>query len=52
MTRIIRCECGYIARGETDAEVVDDISAHMKADHPALSQAVAREDLLGWIQLE
>lgn len=52
MTRIIRCECGYIARGETDTEVVDDISAHMRSDHPALFQAVAREDLFGWIQLE
>ena len=52
MSRIIRCECGYIARGETDAEVVDDISAHMSSDHPALFRTVDRKELLGWIQLE
>jgi predicted small metal-binding protein len=52
MSRIIRCECGYVARGETDAEVLDDISAHMSSDHPALFRTVDRKELLGWIQLE
>jgi predicted small metal-binding protein len=52
MSRIIRCECGYIARGDTDAEVVADIRAHMKSDHPALFQSVEEQDLLGWIQME
>ena len=52
MSRIIRCECGYVARGETDEEVVDDISAHMKSDHPALFRTVDQKELLGWIQLE
>lgn len=52
MSRIIRCECGYIARGGTDAEVVDDIRAHMKSDHPVLFQSVEGQDLLGWIQME
>ena len=52
MSRIIRCECGYVARGETDDDVVDAIRAHMASDHPALLETVARDDLLSWIQME
>jgi predicted small metal-binding protein len=52
MTRLIRCECGFVARGDSDDEVVDRIREHMRTDHPALLQQVGREDLLGWIQFE
>jgi predicted small metal-binding protein len=52
MTRLIRCECGFVARGNTDDEVIEAIRAHMGTDHPALFKTVEREDLLGWIQLE
>jgi predicted small metal-binding protein len=52
MTRLIRCECGFVARGESDDEVVDRIREHMRTDHPALLQQVGRDDLLGWIQFE
>ena len=52
MARIIRCECGFVARGETDQEVIDAIRAHMGTDHPTLLESVGQEDLLGWIQLE
>ncbi len=47
MARMIRCECGYVARGETDDEVVDTILAHRGTDHRALLETVAGEDLLG-----
>jgi predicted small metal-binding protein len=52
MGKLIRCECGYVARGETDDEVVGAIRAHMATDHPALLETVSQEDLLGWVQLE
>lgn len=52
MARIIQCECGFVARGQTDVEVVDAIRGHMKADHPALLASVGQEDLLGWIKVE
>jgi predicted small metal-binding protein len=52
MARIIRCECGFVARGETDDEVIDAIRSHMGTDHPTLLETVEQEDLLGWIQLE
>jgi predicted small metal-binding protein len=52
MARIIRCECGFVARGDTDDEVIDTIRGHMGTDHPALLETVGREDLLGWIQVD
>jgi predicted small metal-binding protein len=52
MARIIRCECGFVARGTTDDEVISTIRGHMSTDHPALLESVGQEDLLGWIQVE
>ena len=52
MARIIQCECGFIARGQTDGEVVDLIRGHMRTDHPALLATVSQDDLLGWIKVE
>ena len=52
MARLIRCECGFVARGDTDDEVIDEIHEHMRTDHPALLDRVGRSDLMGWIQVE
>jgi predicted small metal-binding protein len=52
MTKLIRCECGFVARGETDDQVIDVIQGHMATDHPAVLDRVSRQDLLGWIQAE
>jgi predicted small metal-binding protein len=52
MARIIQCECGFVARGQTDADVIDAIRGHMRTDHPDLLASVDQEDLLGWIKVE
>jgi predicted small metal-binding protein len=52
MAKSIRCECGYVARGESDDQVIGAILGHMASDHPALLEAVSRDDLLSWIQTE
>ena len=52
MGKLIRCECGYVARGDSDEQVVAEIRGHMASDHPALLASVSREDLLSWIQAE
>lgn len=52
MARIIRCVCGYIARGVTDDDVIGSIRGHMASDHPALLDEVSVADLRGWIQIE
>lgn len=50
--KLIRCECGYVARGDNDDKVVGMIRAHMARDHPALLSAVSTDDLLSWVQAE
>jgi predicted small metal-binding protein len=52
MAKMIRCECGFVARGDSDDEVVGVIRGHMASDHPALLETVRPEDLLSWIQAE
>jgi predicted small metal-binding protein len=52
MARIIRCECGFVARGDSEDEVITNIRGHMAEDHPALLDTVATDDLRGWIELE
>jgi predicted small metal-binding protein len=52
MAKLINCECGYVARGETDDEVIDAIRAHMREDHPQLLDTVSRDELVGWIEDE
>jgi predicted small metal-binding protein len=49
-TKVIRCECGYVAQGSTDDEVITAIRAHMATDHPTLLDAVSRDVLSGWIE--
>jgi predicted small metal-binding protein len=52
MAKVIRCECGFVARGDSDDQVVGVLQEHMEADHPAVLASVSREDLLSWIQSE
>jgi predicted small metal-binding protein len=52
MAKFIRCECGFVARGDSDDRVIGVIRDHMTTDHPALVDTVSREDLLAWIQVE
>ena len=52
MAKLISCECGYVARGDSEAEVVALIEAHMRSDHPDVLGRVSRDDIVGWIQEE
>ena len=52
MAKLIRCECGFVARGDSDDQVVHVIRDHMASDHPALLGTVKQEDLLSWIQVD
>jgi predicted small metal-binding protein len=52
MAKLIRCECGFVARGDSDDQVVGIIRGHLASDHPALLDTVSREDLVSWIQAE
>jgi predicted small metal-binding protein len=50
--KLIRCECGYIARGDNDDQVLGAIRGHMATDHPAVLASVTQQDLLSWIVTE
>jgi len=50
--KLIRCECGFVARGKNDDQVVGMLRAHLATDHPALLETVTRDDLVSWIQAE
>jgi hypothetical protein len=46
MAKVIRCQCGFLGRGESVEEAATMIEAHIGSDHPELVGKVAREDLL------
>lgn len=50
MAKQITCECGFVARAETDEAVIAQIREHMRSDHPELVDTVSQQDLLGWIE--
>jgi predicted small metal-binding protein len=52
MAKLIRCECGFVARGDSDDQVVGMIRGHIAADDPALLETVSRDDMLSWIRVE
>ncbi len=51
MTRQVRCECGFLARGKTDDEVVALVLVHVAAEHPNLAAVETADDVRGWIEL-
>ena len=51
MSRQITCECGFVARAETDDEVVTQIEDHIRSDHPELAATLTREDIAGWVEV-
>jgi len=52
MAKLIRCECGFVARGDSEDQVVGMIRGHLASDHPALLESVSRDDLVSWIKVE
>ena len=50
MAKLIRCECGFIARSETDDGVVAEIEEHMRSDHPDVLATFEPQDIYGWIE--
>ena len=45
MAKVIRCQCGFLGRGESVEEAAAVIEAHMRSDHPELVGKVTRKDL-------
>ncbi|MBV9603508.1 MAG: DUF1059 domain-containing protein [Solirubrobacterales bacterium] len=51
MSRQIKCECGFVARGETDDEVVTRIEGHIRSDHPDLAETLSRDEIASWVEV-
>jgi hypothetical protein len=45
MTKVIRCTCGFLARGGDPGEAAAVLEAHLGSDHPEIAGPVRREDL-------
>lgn len=52
MAKLINCECGLVARGRTDDELVAVVTEHVNRDHPELVGKLQREDILAMAQEE
>jgi predicted small metal-binding protein len=46
MAYVINCDCGYVARGESERELVNDLNQHMKEVHPDMVGTISDEDLI------
>ncbi|HEX3198015.1 MAG TPA: hypothetical protein VHR39_10730 [Propionibacteriaceae bacterium] len=48
------CECAYLvflARAESEEEVITLALAHVDRDHPAVAETVTADDIHSWIEL-
>ena len=46
MAKVIRCQCGFLAQGETAEDAADTLESHLRSEHPELGGRVRRDDLL------
>ena len=46
MAYVITCDCGYVSRGETEDELVEEVNRHIDEVHPDLAGKVSRDDLV------
>ena len=52
MAKVIRCECGYVARGDGDEALLVDAQRHIDSNHVELAGRLSREDLLAMAEEE
>lgn len=49
MAKIVQCDCGYVARGESDDQLVDDVQKHAAEVH---NMDLSREQVLAMAKPE
>lgn len=47
----VTCECGFAARAPQEDEVVTDVLAHVRTDHPDLAGEVTPDVVRGWVEV-
>ncbi|HSJ73685.1 MAG TPA: DUF1059 domain-containing protein [Miltoncostaeaceae bacterium] len=48
---MITCECGEVARAETDEELISAVERHVAEQHPAMVGRLTREQILGMAEV-
>jgi hypothetical protein len=46
VVKVVDCPCGKTVEGDTDDAVVENVEAHISADHPDLVGKYSREQIL------
>ena len=46
MAKAVDCPCGQTLRGETDDELVTNVEAHVRSDHPDMVATMTRDKIL------
>jgi predicted small metal-binding protein len=46
MAYVINCDCGYVAKGETQEDLLQDVEQHIQNDHPEMVDKASRDELL------
>ena len=44
--KVVHCPCGTDVQGETDDALVENVEAHISADHPDMAGKYSREQIL------
>jgi predicted small metal-binding protein len=48
---MMRCECGEVARAETDDELVAAVERHVAEQHPEMVGRLTRDQILGMAEV-
>jgi predicted small metal-binding protein len=51
MAKVINCECGFVVRGETDEELLDNAREHIRTAHPDVEGQVSDDQLLAMAEV-
>ena len=51
MTLVMTCECGEVARAETEDELVAAVERHVAEQHPDLVGTFSRGDILAMAEM-
>lgn len=48
---MIKCECGEVARTETEEELISAVEHHVREQHPEMVGQLSREQILGMAEV-
>ena len=46
MPYLLTCDCGFVVRGETEDELMEETIRHIEEVHPDMAGEISRDDLL------